>query len=840
LLDDLRQDLRHGLRSLRRNPGFTSLVVLTLALGIGANAAVFSLVDLILLRTLPVREPDRLVLFSDGLEDGHTDGGWGRGRVRAYSYSLFDRLRRDAQGGGQGDGLFEDVAAQQTTRTRSVVRRMGVPDRDPRPDPGVPANGRLASGNFFQVLGVSAWRGRTLLPEDEGARGANPVVVLSHAYWQRRFGSAPDLLGSALSINGRRYTVVGILPPELPGTRVGDPTDLWLPLSMQAEFMRGDPLYERSDRWLLVYGRLKPSVTLAVAEASVNVSLQRWLSDRPVPIEDNVRRTSHIQLQPGHAGTSGVREDARRPLLVLWAAVAVLLIIVGLNVSHLLLARSVTRQRELAIRTALGGSRGRLLRQSLAESALLATLGAGGGVVAARLMIDGLLAFTPGIIPDVQLDLRALLLVAALAAGTAALLGVVPAVHAARIDIQQSLRASSQAITGPGTRRLWSRLLLASQVACSLVLLVGAGLLASSLSRLREQDMGFERQHILHAQMLLRETGLSRDEALRVYDQLVERAGALSGVQSASMSLGTGNLLRAATWRSDLHFTDGRPSRDALAGTVTPGYFATMGIGLVRGRAFTAEDNAGAPPVAVVNETLARQVFGSASAALGQRLSFDEDEPRDIQIVGVVRDARTLQVRREPSRAIYRPVAQAFDYLWSLEVRAHGDPALLADLVRQTVRDTHPALGMPNVKTLSEHVEASLRHDLLLATLSTGFGVIALFLVCLGLYGVIGQWVGQRTREIGVRMALGATAPGLRWLVLRQAFVLVAAGMLVGLPAALAAAQLLKGLLYGVPAVHAPTLVLVALALFAVATAAAYLPARRASRVNPMQALRAE
>jgi predicted permease len=833
LLADLQQDLRYSLRSLRRRPGFTALVVLTLALGIGANAAVFSLVDTILLRSLPVRDPERLVLLSDGLEGGYSSGGLGRGRVRTYSYGLFDHLRRDGQA---AEGVFEGVVAQQTTRTRSVVRRLGVAD----PDPGLPADGRLASGNFFQVLGVSAWRGRTLLPEDDVVRGASPVVVISHAYWKRRFGGAPDLLGSALSINGGRYTVVGILPPELPGTRVGDPTDLWLPLSMQAEFMRGDPLYDRDDRWLLVFGRLKPGASLAAATASANVSLQRWLAHRPVPIEEKVRRAIRIDVEPGAGGGSSIRQDASRPLLVLWAGVAVLLLIVCLNVSHLLLARAVTRQRELAIRTAMGGSQGRLLRQALTESALLAALGGLGGVLAARLLADGLLALQPDIIPDVVLDGRVLAMVAGLSAGVALLLGLVVALHASRLDIQQALRASSQAIAGAGARRAWSRLLLASQVACSLVLLVAAGLLSSSLSRLRQQDMGFDRQHILHAQMLLRETGLSRDEALRVYDQLIARVSGLPGVQGASMSLGTGNLLRAATWSSDLYFTDGRPTKDALTGTVTPGYFATLGIGLVRGRVFTAQDDAGAPPVAVVNETLARQVFGSSEAALGQRLGFGEDKPRDIQIVGVVGDVRTLEVRRPPSRAVYRPVAQDFDYLWSLEVRARGDPTPLADLVRRTVRETHPALSSPNVRTLSDHVERSLRLDLLLATLSTGFGVMALFLVCLGLYGVIGQWVGQRTREIGVRMALGATPPGLRWLVLRQAFVLVGAGMLVGLPVALAAAQLLKGLLYGVPAVHAPTLALVALALLAVATAAAYLPARRASRVDPMQALRAE
>jgi predicted permease len=834
-LADLLRDFRLALRSLRRQPGFTTLVVLTLALGIGANAVVFSLVDATLLRTLPVREPDRVVVYSDGLEDGYTDGPLGAGRMRAFSYPLFDRLRQEAPAAVVGG-----VAAYQTNRTRSVVRRVGTADFDTSPDPGVPAAGRLVSGNFFQVLGVSAWRGRTLLPDDERTRGGDGVVVLGHAYWQRRFGGAADVLGSALSINGHHYSVVGILAPEFPGARVGDPTDLWLPLSMQAQFMRSDPLYDRPDRWLLVYGRLQPGANATTATAAANVTLQRWLAERPVPGDEQLRRAIHIQLEPGATGGSAVRRDARTPLLVLWAGVALLLLIVLLNVSHLMLARAATRERELAIRSALGGSRARLLRSALAESCLLAAMGGAGGVLAANLIADGLVAIAPGIVPEIVLDARTLSLVVALAAGTAALLGLVPALHAWRTNVQEALRASSQAVTGASAHRRFSRLLLASQVAFSLVLLVGAGLLSGSLAHLRQQDLGFDRQHVLHAQMMLRETGLSRDDALGLYDELIRRVRALPGVQGASMSLGTGSLLRAATWSGDLYFPDGRPSLDALNGTVTPGYFDTLGIHVVRGRAFTAADDTGAPHVAVVNESLARAVFGSAEAAVGQRVRTGSDKPPDIQIVGVVGDVRSLQVRRGPSRIIYRPVAQDRDYLWSLEVRAHGDPAPLADLVRRAVREAHPALSTPSVRTLSDHVDRSLAQERLLSLLSIAFGAMAVFLVCLGLFGVISQWVGQRTREIGVRMALGATAPGLRWLVLRQAFLLVAAGMLAGLPAALAAAQALKGLLYGVPPVHPPTIALALLILLAVATAAAYLPARRASRVDPMQALRAE
>ena len=835
LLVDLLRDLRFALRSLRRQPGFTGLVVLTLALGIGANAVVFSLVDETLLRTLPVREPDRLMLFSDGLEDGYTDGPLGAGRLRSYSYPLFDRLRQEAPA-----ATFSGVAAQQTNRTRSIVRRVGAVDVEAGPDPGVPAAGRLVSGNFFQVLGVSAWRGRTLLPEDERTRGGAGVVVLGHAYWQRRFGGALNMLGSVLSINGHGYTVVGILPPELPGSRAGDPTDLWLPLSMQAQFMRSDPLYDRPDRWLLVYGRLQPGASPATAAASANVTLQRWLAERPVPGDEKLRRAIHIQLELGATGGSAVRRDARTPLLVLWAGVALLLLIVLLNVSHLMLARAVTRERELAIRTALGGSRARLLRSSLAESCLLAGMGGAGGLLAARLIAEGLIAIAPGIVPEIQLDARALSLVVALAAGTAALLGLVPAVHAWRTNVQEALRASSQAVAGASAHRRLSRLLLASQVAFSLVLLVGAGMLSGSLAHLRQQDLGFDRHHVLHAQMLLRETGLSRDEAVRLYDELIRRVRALPGVQSASMSLGTGNLLRAASVERGSVFPGwpsvaGRAHRHRDDGVLRhPGYPLRARAGLHRGRRHrraTRGDREREPGPRRVRQ---RRGGGGPAGTDRQR------QAADIQIVGVVRDVRSLQVRRGPSRIIYRPVAQDRDYLWSLEVRAHGDPAPLADQVRRAVREAHPALSTPSVRTLSDHVDRSLGQERLLSLLSIAFGATAVFLVCLGLFGVISQWVGQRTREIGVRMALGATAPSLRWLVLRQAFLLVAAGMLAGLPAALAATQALKGLLYDMPPVHPPTIVMALLVLLAVALCAAYLPARRASRVDPMQALRSE
>jgi predicted permease len=494
-----------------------------------------------------------------------------------------------------------------------------------------------------------------------------------------------------------------------------------------------------------------------------------------------------------------------------------------LNVAHLLLLRGLRRRRELSIRAALGATAGRLARQLVAEAVLLAALGGLAGALAMRWLIDALLALAPG---AGDLEVRADATVWGFTTVTtllvALLVAALPAWRAARAALP---RASL--IEGRG--RL-ARLLLVSQVAFALVLLVGAGLLGATLERLRAVETGVDRQHLLVASVLPREMGLGPAQALRLHEDLVRRMSALPGVRAASMSSPTGSWM--------LLLPSGSASTGLQRMTVTPQHFRTVGLALLEGRGFTAQDHARAPGVAIVNRTLARQLLGGA--AVGKHLRLVAEPDRDLEVVGVVSDARLGGLRDQPAPTFYLPVAQWPWELRRLEVRAAGDPALLTGAVRTAIAEVAPGLPVTSVRTAAVAVEEALRTERLLVALSRGFGLAALFLVALGLFGVIGQWAGQRTAEIGVRVALGATVERVRWLVLRQGLGLVGAGTALGIPVAVAAARGMRGLLFGISPLHPPALATAALAMFAVAAAAAYLPARRASRIPPMAALRSE
>jgi predicted permease len=843
MIRDLLQDLRYGARTLRRSPGFTAMVVLTLALGVGGNGAIFSLLNALFLRPLPVAHPESLVLFSDGASPGLSTV-LARGRLDLFSYPLYQRLHAD-------EGVFTELAAQQSGTTNSLVRWGGSAEGQPA-DPAV---GRSVSANFFAVLGVPAHRGRTFLPEDEATPGAPPALVLSHGYWQRRFGGDPRVIGATVTVDARQGRVVGVTPPGFTGLEVGSPTDFWMPIAASA------PPYLASarHRWLYLVGRTKPGVAMATAQARANVSLQQFLAEHGAEAWFNspdagTPQQVRLALERGATGMSALRKRFRDPLLALTAGVGLLLLIVCLNVSHLLLARAVSRQREMSIRAALGAGRARVVRQLLAEGLLLSALGGGAGVLVTTWLREGLLALaSSGEMPlplDVRSDVRVLAFTAALALATALLLGLVPARQAWRADLQRALAATSHAVTAGGSRRLVSRVLLASQVALALVLLFGAGLLAGSLRRLREVPGGFDERHLLVANMNPGLTGLRGEPLVVLYDDLLRRVTALPGVRSASLSTNTllsgHRMFRRILARGTISSSDPTEPMEVgwSAGIVTPGYFETVGMTMAAGRSLGREDHANAPRVAVVNQALARRFFRGAEV-LGKRFRFGGDDPSrpDIEVVGIVEDARSRSLREEPEPTVYVPVAQSPFQLQSLEVRARdgvADPAALLAAIRRAMQETHPSLVVRGVRTMRDQRERSVVLERLLATLSSAFGLAAIFLVSLGLYGVIAQWAAQRTREIGVRVALGAAAAGVRWMVMRQALVLVLAGVVVGLPAAMAASRLLKAFLFGVTPMDPATLAGAALALFAVATAAAYLPARRASRVDPMVALRAE
>jgi predicted permease len=838
-LDQLARDIRHGVRSLRRSPALTAAVVLTLAVGIGANTAIFHLVNAVLLRRLPVHEPERLALFSDGAQECARQLGAPPGRRIVYSYPLYQRLRGQSQS-------FAGIAAQESCSTPSIVQGKGAVERATER-----ADGRAVSASYFDVLGVAAQRGRTFLPEDESAPGANPVVVLSHGFWQRRFGGDPGLVGGRLAINGVWYTVVGVTQPDFTGGETGSRTDFWVPVTMQEPLTRlGFDLHDRHYSSLVLFGRLPPGVSMAAAQGEADLVYHRWLAEDPDDAQAEAQRRTRILLDPGATGLFPLREEFRAALLVLLAAVGLLLVIVCLNVCHLLLARAIGRRPEMSIRAALGASRARLARQIATEGLLLSGLSAALGAALAGPLSAGLLALVADgrwaqpLALDLSLDLRVLAFTAVLALAAALVVGWLPARQALRTDLQLSLRAGATAVTGGAdSRRLATRLLLVGQVAVSMTLLVGAGLLTASLGRLRNVPTGFEVGHTLLADLNLQVAGIDWQQAPALYQDLQRRVSALPGVRSASLSAGAPLDGGGLTWGLTARST--KQGWSIVVELVTAGYFETMGMTLLRGRTLGETDGASSPRVAVINEQLARRAFGGVEAAIGARYRLDLDPGPDIEVVGVVRDAQTIDLRSPAHPMVYQLATQPHGlppklFLGHLQVRAEGDPALLADQIRGAVRDAHSGVPVLGVRTMRAQLDRYLMRERLLATLSTTFGLSALFLVCLGLYGVISQWTARRRREIGLRLALGATPRKVRGMVLRQGIALVIAGVAAGLPMAVAAGHAVKHLLFGVPPIDPRALAVAAAILLTVSALAAYLPAWRASRADPMTALRQE
>jgi predicted permease len=837
MITDLWQDLRYAVRNLRHRPAFTAMVVLTLALGIAANVAIFSLVNAVLLRALPVAEPERLVLFSGGEFAGRGLGALPafQGRVEYYPHPLYEILRDRTSG--------VELAAQDSNVVTAVIRAPAFAEGDGAET----AEGRCVSENFFRVLGVPAYRGRTFGPEDDRRSGANPSVVLSHRYWERRFGRDPALIGGKLIIEGVQYSVIGITPPGFVGATVGGATDFWVPIGMADAFTgsgmnRADPTYS----WLHLIGRLAPEATLASVEASVNAQLAAYVADylKPPPGRNNGQL--RIELMAGATGFSRMRGSFRAPLLVLMAGVGLLLLIVCLNVSHLMLARALSRQHEMSVRAALGATQSRIVRQLLAEGLLLAVLGTATGVLATRWLTDALVSMASSNSGPLSFNLvvaadsRVLGFTTGIALATALLLGLVPAWHTSRTDIARAIRRTSQAVTLGASRRRISRLLMTLQVAFSMVLLVAAGLLATNLLELQAVPMGFDGEHVLLAQLNLPVAALGEERTQLLYEDIPRRIAALPGVRAASLSQ-PGLLGGNTSWTITFPGTD-LPEKGFSLYIVTPDYFDVIGMRLLRGRGFGVSDSRHAPRVAIVNEAMAAQEFGGREA-IGQRIRLDDIH--DVEIVGVVSNVRSQSVHAPMRPLFYLPAAQPHGIptnlqLSSLEVRGEGDPAQLANRVRRAVSDAQAELPLLNVRTLSEQVDRTLIKERLLALLAGAFGLGALFLVAVGLYGVISQWATQRTRELGIRMALGATPLGVRWLVLRQALSQVLVGLLLGVPAALGVAQLLQGLLFQVEPLDPRALVGPTLTLLAVGALAAYLPARRASRLDPVTALRSE
>ncbi len=844
IVENLLQDVRYALRQLRKSPGFAAIAILSLGLGIGANTAIFSLLDAILLRNLPVVSPQQLVLFGRGRWVGSVDGMPDRS-WDLFSYPFFREF-------SARNVVYSGVAAIDSIEFGTHASLDGSPMWLSRID--------LVSGNFFDVLGVHAVLGRTLTSDDARAPGSGPVAVASYGWWVRQ-GRSPSVLGKTVRIESTNYTVVGIAQRGFFGTNVGQSPDFWIPLSMEKEISPGwNGLNDKDFQSLYLIARRKPSVSVAQAAAATDTLFRQiirseYLGANPSP--NVLASLSHadIELTSAARGLSQLRLQMSLPLEILMAVVALVLLIACVNIANLLLARGVVRSREIATRMALGAGRSRIVAQLLTESALLAVAGAVVGIALSWNAGAVLLHLASGQARPVPVDatpnLQVLLFTIILTACTTLLFGMFPALRATGGVCVPSLKEGRGTESAPMRNRL-GRALIVTQIALSLVLLAGAGLFLHSLLRLTDVNTGFDKHNVLVFGLDEYAAGYKQDSHLvDLQHQIEDRVQTLPGVRAASFSMFTFN---EGEW-SDPVIVRGVPrtrenGHDVLYNVVGGKYFTTFGLPILAGRGFNRQDNEHAPPVAVINETMARHFFPGISP-IGHRFGIGNDpaDSGDIEIIGVVKDAKYVTLSEQPQMAAYFPWTQHLQYFSNFSVRYSGEPGAVISEVRSAIANIDPRVMVSNVSTLAAQVDNSIGNQQLIAQLSAFFSLAATLLVCIGVYGLMSYAVVRRTHEIGVRIALGAARSTVQWMILREILTLAGVGLLIGVPVALIGANLVVKLedphlmsrvLYGVGPFD-PASVGVALCLMIlVATLAALLPARRASRVNPMVALRDE
>ena len=843
-LDQFRQDLRFALRQWRQSKGFTAVAVLTLALGIGANTAIFTLVNAIVLRSLPVAHPERIYRLGTGA-DCCINSGYQK-NFALYSYPLYRALRDRTP-------EFADLAAMQVGLGPLNVRREGALA------PQV-FTGQFVSGNYFRMWGVNAYAGRTLAPADDAA-GAPPAAMLSFRTWEQGYGRDPSVVGTRFVIDGLPFTIAGIAPPGFYGdTLRADPPDVWLPLATEAALRGANSLLERGDQhWLYLVGRLQPGVTPGAVEAHVNIELKRWFEANSGEHFNRQRiDEQHISVSPAGGGLNNLKEEYAGALRILLAASLLVLLIACANIANLLLARGAANSVQASIRMALGAARGRVIRQTLTESLALSLLGGAAGLAVAyggaRLLLA--LAFRGARYVPVDATPSPAVVAFALlvSVATGIVFGVVPAWFASRLDPASALRGAGRS-TGRRSTGL-QRTLVVVQAALSLVLLAGAGLLTASLRNLEHQQFGFASENRMIVWIQAAFNGYSPERLYQELQQLSARLDSLPGVRGAAFSLNA--PMAGGNWSSGIYI-EGHPigqggeTRDSSSWLrISSRYFETIGTRLLRGRAIGPQDTPNAPLVAVVNQAFARKFFPKQDA-IGQRFGMTSPaHQHDYEIVGIAEDAKYMDARDAAGPTFFLPYLQMApgdqdsnalvrsNYPRFLELRVSPQARNLEPLIRGALAELDPKITVVRVLTFGDLVGNVFNRDRLIARLAELFGLLALLLACIGLYGVTAYAVASRTSEIGIRTALGATRARVIAMILRGALAQIACGLAIGLPVAVWAGGILRSQLFGVSNGDPLILGAAAGALIACALVAALVPARRATRIDPMQALRAE
>jgi len=836
-MQNLWQDLRFGLRMLAKSPGYTAIAVITLALGIGANTAIFSLMNQILLQRLPVKNPEELVILrAPGPVTGRvsSDGD----STESFSYPMYKGLQ-------DTNKVFSGILARSTFS--ASVASHGQTDR---------ATGELVSGNYFDVLGVQPAVGRVFTQDDDRVPGAQPVVVLSNSYWKRHFGGDPSVLNKVLLINNVEMTVVGVSQTGFFGVQVGQTPDFFVPLMMTSQMtLNGSSLDGWNDYWMKVLARRKPGISEKQAQAGINAAYQPLLEVQLPQIksgwnEEKRKRflDKKILLSSGARGRTVLQRDAGGQIITLFVMVALVLLIACTNVANLLLARGASRQREFAIRTAMGASRGRMIRQLLAESLLCAF---GGGAMGLLLGTWLMRILTPIVVSNTgihglteRLDPGVLAFAIAATLFSGVFFGLIPAWRVTKMGVSDVIKdqgsTSSASVSHVGFRKF----LVAGQVAFTMLLLAGAGLFVRSLWNLQKQDLGLKPDNVITFSIEPPLNGYDTPHSIALIDQLRARIAALPGVRS----VGTGDVPTLTGDSNGSNITaEGGPQlaeelQDVNYDSVSPSYFSTLGVPLLSGREFTEADGATAPKVAVASESMVKRFFPGRNP-LGLHFAFGGGQKvkPDIEIVGVVKDVKQAHVNGAVQPYVYIPYAQRPELrAMTFYVRSTQDPLLLGTALQGEVRQMDANLPVYDLKTMERVVDEDLFSARMVAVLSASFAGLAGLLAALGIYGVLAYVVVQRTREIGIRMALGAVAGHVRLMILREVGLMVLIGVAVGLPAAYGLARLSESLLFGVhasdPAVYAVGLGLIGF----IALAACSIPARRATRVDPLVALRYE